>query len=90
MLPVYAVDKEGFRRLVETLNLRYEMPSAEYFSNIAIPVLFEKTRERVVSEITSAKYFLATADMWSSSTMEPELMLADIICTKRSQCGQPQ
>ena len=68
MLPIYATEKEGFRRLVETLDPRYEMPYAKYFSNTVIPALFENTRERVVCEITSAKYFSATADMWSSST----------------------
>ena len=73
MLPIYTTEKEGFRRLVETLDPRYEMPSAKYFSNTAIPALFEKTREKVVGEITSAKYFSATTDMWSSSTMEPYL-----------------
>ena len=73
MLPIYTTKKKGFRRLVETLDPRYEIPSAKYFSNTAIPALFEKTRERVVTEITSAKYFSATTDMWSSSTMEPYL-----------------
>ena len=73
MLPIYTTEKEGFCRLVATLDPRYEMPSAKYFSNTAIPALFEKTRERVVAEITGAKYFSATTDMWSSSTMEPYL-----------------
>jgi len=38
-----------------------------------ILVLYEKTRERVAAEITSAHYFSSTTDMWSSSTMEPYL-----------------
>jgi len=50
MLPIYTAGKEGFRRLVDTLDLRYEIPSAKYFSNVAIPALYEKTRERVAAE----------------------------------------
>ena len=64
MFPIYTTKKKkGFHCLVETLDPRYEMPSAKCFSNTAIPALFEKTRERVVAEITSTKYFLATTDV---------------------------
>ena len=73
MLPIYTTEKKGFCRLVETLDPRHKIPSVMYFSNAAIPALFEKPRERVVAEITSAKYFSATTDMWSSSTIEPYL-----------------
>ena len=53
MLSIYAVEKEGFRRLVDP---RYEMPSAKYFSNTVIPALFKKTREREVSKIFLSHY----------------------------------
>ena len=46
VLPVYVVEKEGFRQLVETLDPRYEMPSAKYFSKAAIPALFEEKQGR--------------------------------------------
>jgi len=58
MLPIYTSEKEGFHRLVDTLDPRYEIPSAKYFSNVAIPALYEKTRERVAAEITSAHYYI--------------------------------
>ena len=56
MLPIYTVEKEGFCCLIDTLDSRYEMPSAKYFSSLAIPSLYEKTRERVATEIKSAKH----------------------------------
>ena len=98
------MEEVGFRRLVETLNPRYEIPSPKYFSNTTIPALFEKTRERVVVEITSARYYSATTDMRVSSMMEPylsysihfidsessELMPSDTICIQGSQCQQSQ
>ena len=73
MLPIYTVEKEGFRRLTYTLDSKYEIPSAKYFSSVAIPALYEKTRETVAVEVQSAYYFSSTTDMWSSSTMEPYL-----------------
>ena len=73
MLPIYTTEKDGFRRLIETLDPRYDIPSAKYMSSTAIPALYEKIREQVASDITNAKYFAATTDMWSSSTMEPYL-----------------
>ena len=64
MFPIYTTEKVGFCRLVETVDPRYEMPSAKYFSNTAIPALFEKTRERVVVEVTSARYYSSTTDTY--------------------------
>jgi len=46
MLPIYIVEKKGFRHLVEILDSMYEMLSAKYFSTTAIPTLYEKARER--------------------------------------------
>ena len=59
--------------MVKTLDPRYDIPYAKYMSATAIPALYEKTREQVASDITNAKYFPATMDMWSSPTMEPYL-----------------
>ena len=73
MLPFFTTEKKGFWRLIQTLDTRYEIPSAKYFSNIAIPALYEKTRDLVSSNVANARYFSATADMWSSSVMEPHL-----------------
>ena len=49
------------------------MPDRKYFSNIAIPKLYEKTRESVATDVKSAVYFASTTDLWSSQTMEPYL-----------------
>jgi len=71
ILPIYTTEKDGFWCSVETLDPRYDVPSAKYMSGTAIPALYEKTREQVVSDISQANYFAATMDVWSSSTMEP-------------------
>ena len=50
------------------------MPSQIYFSQIALPALYAKTRETVSNELEELKgggYFVATTDLWSSTTSEP-------------------
>ena len=73
MMPIYSVQTEGFRQLLYSFDPRYELPDRKYFSNIAIPKLYEKTRESVATDVKSAVYFASTTDLWSSQTMEPYL-----------------
>ena len=40
---IYTTKKEVFRHLVKTVDPRYEMLSAKYFSNTVILALFEKS-----------------------------------------------
>ena len=65
--------KERISAFVERLDPQYDLPSSRYFSNTAIPGLFEKTRENVFANLQSPEYFSATVDMWSSVTSEPYL-----------------
>ena len=71
MMPVYSVEKEGFTTLLKQFDPQYELPSRKYFSKIAIPKLYESTRESVLHTITNIQYFSATTDMWSSINGEP-------------------
>ena len=78
MLPLHTVEKKGFQQLVETLDPQYDLSSSKYFSNTAIPGLFEKTKEKVFGNLQSAEYFSATVDMWSSVTSEPYFLFQGI------------
>lgn len=71
LMPIYSVEKEGFQRLVSTLDRKYELPGRKYFSQTAIPRLYADTRDTVMAELKSISWFSATTDMWSSRTMEP-------------------
>ncbi len=75
MMPLYSVEKDGFRRLIQVLDSRYELPGRKYFSQVAIPQLYSRTRDSVLDELKNLKYFSATTDLWSSSTMEPYISL---------------
>ena len=73
MLPIYSVEKPGFRDMLKKFDPQYEVPSRKYFSETAIPKLYNDERERVVKELESVKYYAATTDMWSSDTGAPFL-----------------
>ena len=70
-LPLYTVDKPGFRKMLHTLDPRYELPSRKYFSNVAIPKMYQELKENVAKELVDVEYFSATSDLWSSANMEP-------------------
>ena len=50
MLPIYTVEKPGFRKMLERFNPCYSLPSRRYFSRIAIPALYNEVRGRIESE----------------------------------------
>ena len=51
------------------------MPARNYFSNVAIPALYNSVHDKVISELNrrDVSFYGATTDMWSSRTMEPYL-----------------
>ena len=52
MMPIYSVDKPEFRRMLERFNPKYMLPTHKYFSKVAIPSLYARTRETVTSELS--------------------------------------
>ncbi|RXN35711.1 zinc finger BED domain-containing 1-like protein [Labeo rohita] len=75
MMPTHIVSKDGFRRLIQTLDKRYQLPSRTHFTRFAIPEMYEKCKAGVEHELKQVKYFATTTDMWSSRTMEPYMSL---------------
>ena len=71
MMPIYTVEKSGFKRLLNDFDPKYELPSRKYFSQKAIPKLYNETKDGVLQQLQHAEFFSATSDMWSSNTMEP-------------------
>ena len=57
--------------MLERFDPKYALPTHKYFSKVAIPSLYARTWETVASELLGVEYFAATADMWSSNTLEP-------------------
>ena len=68
-LPIYTIEKSGFKWLLNSLDPRYELPSRFYFSRTAIPTLYASIRDKVKQELSKVPHFSATIDLWSSIGM---------------------
>ncbi|GAA6084523.1 zinc finger BED domain-containing protein 1-like [Tachysurus ichikawai] len=72
---VYTVSKGGFQKMIRTLDKRYQLPSRNYFSQVAIPELYNKCRGELQLEMATLTFFSTTTDLWSSRTTEPYISL---------------
>ncbi|CAM4333531.1 unnamed protein product [Leuciscus chuanchicus] len=75
MLPVCSVEKRGFNNMLKVLDARYTVPSRKYFSDVALPQLYNNTRQKIISELKGIYFYAATTDLWSSRTMQPYMCL---------------
>ena len=75
MVPEYTVEKPGFRAMLETFNPRYDLPSRNYFSRVAIPSLYSEVKNNLQQKIDNQHltFYAGTTDLWSSITSEPYL-----------------
>ena len=73
MHPMSAVEGEGFKKLIQTLDKRYALPSRHHLSRVVLPNMSQKCR--VAKEVSKADDFAAMTDLWSSRTMEPYISL---------------
>ncbi|XP_051501698.1 E3 SUMO-protein ligase ZBED1-like [Myxocyprinus asiaticus] len=75
MMPIYTVSKVGFQKMIHTLDKRYQLPSRNYFSQVAVPELYSKCRGEVQLEMATVTFFSTTTDLWSSRTTETYISL---------------
>jgi len=47
----------------------------KHFSRVALSALYDNCHAEVEKDISTAKYFATTTDLWSSRTMEPYISL---------------
>ncbi|CAM4533447.1 unnamed protein product [Leuciscus chuanchicus] len=78
--------------MLKVLDARYVVPSRKYFADVALPHLYNTTREKIRSELEEMQFYSATTDLWSSRTMQPYLSLTvhyiNTSWTLRSICLQ--
>lgn len=75
MIPIYTVEKPSFKRLLQTLDPRYKMPSRKYFSEQVLPKMYSDVREKVTAKLNNVGRFSTSSDLWSIWTMEPYMSL---------------
>ena len=61
-MPLYTVEKPGFRYLISKLNPRYSLPSRRHFSDYMyeIPRLYGQVRDSVAALVRQANTYAAT------------------------------
>nr|XP_055035499.1 E3 SUMO-protein ligase ZBED1-like [Misgurnus anguillicaudatus] len=64
--PFSVVDNEGFRRLVNTLEPKYKIPSRPYFSQTCLPAIYKETMAKVAQSLKQAESISLTTDGWTS------------------------
>ena len=47
MLPVYTVEKSGLKQMLNKFNPRYDVPSRNHFSRVAIPALYSEVKSEI-------------------------------------------
>ncbi|XP_042079841.1 E3 SUMO-protein ligase ZBED1-like [Haplochromis burtoni] len=75
MMPIQSVEREGFKKMLETFDPRYKLPAKKYFSKVALPALYEEIRTEVSNALSSVEFFASTTDTWSSRTSDPYMSL---------------
>jgi hypothetical protein len=63
--PYSIVEDEGFRRLVGSLEPRFELPSRKYLSQTAMPALHAEITARLRTSLESAASVSFTTDAWT-------------------------
>ncbi|KAJ8287949.1 hypothetical protein COCON_G00006080 [Conger conger] len=75
MLSFRTVEKPAFKDLLRTFDPLYELPCRNFFSDKAIPELYNQVRQDVFESLSHAEYYALTTDMWSSVGMTTYISL---------------
>ncbi|XP_069106896.1 E3 SUMO-protein ligase ZBED1-like [Argopecten irradians] len=68
--PYSVVENTGFKHMLSVLEPRYRVPSRQYFSENAVPELYNSVKERVKTELRNAVSVSLTTDGWTSCATE--------------------
>ena len=81
--PFSIVHRVGFKRLMNSIEPRYSLPSDRYFSDTLIPEMYAKVKEKVTSLIKEQGHVSITSDLWSSIAQDSYLSLIPIMSDSR-------
>ncbi len=75
MVPLNTVEKPAFKSMLQKFDKQYELPGKTYFSETAVPKMYNTVKTSIKMELKNVDYFSATTDMWSSVNMTPYMSL---------------
>ncbi|KAM4614771.1 zinc finger BED domain-containing protein 4 isoform 1-T2 [Polymixia lowei] len=89
--PSAMVENAGLNRLLEYLQPQYSLPSSSYFTSTAIPDMYERVKEVVLTHLKEAESGVVhfTTSIWVSSQTREYLTLTAHWATYES-CVRPQ
>ena len=74
MLPIYTVEKPGFKSMIHQFNPRYQLPGRMHFNRVALPALASDVTADIERELASNLcFFSGTTDLWTSGAGDPYL-----------------
>ena len=65
--PFSIVEDQGFIELLAHLEHCYLIPSRKYFTQEALPKLYDSVRSSIANELDKAKFISITSDLWTCS-----------------------
>lgn len=68
--PYSVIENQGFRAMMHTSELRYTIPSRRFFTETAIPALYNETKAHVMEALQKAGRVAITCDAWTSVATE--------------------
>ena len=67
MQPLSVVENGGFRKLVQVLDPRYQLPSRSTITRSLLPRKYDDVRRAVKAELCQVTYVALTTDLWTSN-----------------------
>ena len=64
--PLSVVDDTSFRHLLETAELRFQLPHRTHFTDIVIPAKYRTVRANVEKQLTTIEKCTITSDLWTA------------------------
>ncbi|XP_060077513.1 E3 SUMO-protein ligase ZBED1-like [Ylistrum balloti] len=68
--PFSVVENIGFRRMINTLEPQYTIPSRQHFTDKIIPEMYDKVKSELLGDLEKAEAVSVTSDGWTSRATE--------------------
>ncbi|XP_076876677.1 E3 SUMO-protein ligase ZBED1-like [Brachyhypopomus gauderio] len=75
MVPFRTVEKSAFKAMLQAFDKQYVLPNRKYFSQKAVPALYQTVKEGIIRDLKEVYHFSMTTDIWSSVNMMPYMSL---------------
>ncbi|XP_075719862.1 E3 SUMO-protein ligase ZBED1-like [Rhinoderma darwinii] len=82
-VPIFTVEKSGFRNLIQQLDRKYDLPGRNYFMYTEIPQLYSEIQRAVEAQLASVPFFACSTDLWTSRATDAYMAVTIQFITDR-------